>query len=1661
MNVIEEQKQALLTDVNDALLNFGTADELYPTQDVQVPTVPEVTEVTAPITAPTGSSTPTGLPEQTQVQPELTGEPQSTYLPPPTITDMPSFTELPRYEPVYSGEPMEVNRDAAFDMLIKLKLEHDPRGSLLGSQTPNAISKAFPLETAGSTIPDTKRAWHHYLLNPIPGGREGYLEVFPNYYVKNVGTLGGAFDWLLTPFRAGYGLIADTQRGYYILRRGWANTPGGIWYNDMMERLQKIQSGEVPGSVVPDAIRLAAGTSRLALGTVFDKFAGDDGLDEAIYLFNQPNMFRDTRDEGASGLFISMFPNLTAATAGADLASFATTAQTRQGSDLTFSLGTSAEFTNPNSGTFLGWRNPFTGERIFDIEKWANNESWTPIATLPGGATITTERLGAVGGFAALYISDFMNPINVLLDIPVDKAIRAIGRSGFWQTKVNPFLTWSRLNVPIQDIFRRQAADAVNTLINPTITWEARLRARLDGKVEPAEIDNIVERTKAGLPGGSAQTFASPEEASDALARRLQARGYEPEQAAELAQRVQLALEDPVEYRRLVREASLMDELQQAIDDIAASNANIREQLQRAMRVDYIAYNPAVTPEDAATIQDGDFLVWDSELGYYRPNNSSELTVADVQLLNSKNSAFIWDAENQALRTNSLEAISEEQFTILQEEHGYFWDSKIRGFTSKPNRYVPASTARTEAEALIAEYELMATADEAALNATIPDGTARTRAELLIADYERRGLEPYEPLSPDSPEFKAQYEQYLEEARTLTYAEAAATRFDPTTSVPDDAILVEARPTAKPAEPVKRPPTPPPRPRIAQDLADGRPVRTDIDSTGDTILYGTSTTPVQVGGDTVDLEVLRARTAGLEAPDAPVYEAPELAEPGAPRKRAATTPEWFAERFTPEELQARLDKHLKVIEDTTIEINDLEDALRQADAGDTTFTTEQLFEAEEELDKLKRKRNKSITERNKIQRALEPEAPPASTASLATEAIPTPSTPAAAIPTPTNLADTATTPAELAGATEAPLVPTVPAAVPAVPATPPPVAKTLVPQSATREQLVKALQDAGLKISGNDSQLKARVQRLLDGTLTPTDKYAPAVEAPPGTKPKLTAQERTLQSRLDSVNKALSTFRKQHLREGVYVMSPDAKVTLSNLEAVQYKAQQALLTYQSEQAAKRVVTAEQTLDVLAATRRAIDAGEWSSNLEGRIRSDANRLGVNSSGSLEQVTQRVRAKAIEERATVDGMTVAQLRKKLSSLGVSVRGEKKDELQALLRRVYDDMQYIPPEATVVADNPLAIAADEYNNNLMTDDAAKAASRLTDQYIHEQSKEVDAALTQYSAARMQTYQAAIDTLTDAKKAQSQVRAELDAAVQEVITKASKAQTSPASTPEVVRVPKKRKAAPPAPTPAQVAPAPAATPAATAQAAPAPAAPVVPTSSWGKKTARTVEKARASLAKASPAMRGHYENIIAIGEEAIAIDFYYGSSFNRKQAAVDSLLRNPDLNSKVWQDIRKSFPLKTAVETPAVPAVSVEDLQEQLVRLRKDYSEAVDTGKDAERISLLRQITELEEQISPTPSKVREEVSKQFTLAGIRGLEPYDQIAEASALFKTSDVPVHELRAILNMSDEDFMNTLKQLEQDDMIELIADDVLDMTPTDIAEAFALCGVPISFVRFL
>ena len=101
------------------------------------------------------------------------------------------------------------------------------------------------------------------------------------------------------------------------------------------------------------------------------------------------------------------------------------------------------------------------------------------------------------------------------------------------------------------------------------------------------------------------------------------------------------------------------------------------------------------------------------------------------------------------------------------------------------------------------------------------------------------------------------------------------------------------------------------------------------------------------------------------------------------------------------------------------------------------------------------------------------------------------------------------------------------------------------------------------------------------------------------------------------------------------------------------------------------------------------------------------------------------------------------------------------------------------------------------------------------------------------------------------------------------------------------------------------------------------------------------------------------------------------------------------------------------------------------------------------------------PTPSKVREEVSKQFTLASIRGLEPYDQITEASALFKTSDVPVHELRAILNMSDEDFMKTLKQLEQDDMIELIADDVLDMTPTDIAEAFALCGVPISFVRFL
>ena len=1866
MNVLQEQKQALLTDVNDALLNFGTADELYPTQDVQVPvTVPtatpteaaEATEVPA-----TTSLTPTGLPEQTQVQSELTGEPQSTYLPPPPITDMPSFTELPRYEPLYSGDPIQVNRDAASDMLIKLKTVYDPRDSLLGSQTPNAPVDPFLSAT-------TKQAWHHYLLNPIPGGREGYLEVFPNYYVKNVGTLGGAFDWLLTPFRAGYGLIADTQRGYYMLRRFLANTPGGIWYNNTMERLQKIQSGEVDGQSVPGHVRFTAGALRLVLSaTYLPALTGDEGLDEAIYLFNQPNMFRDTRDEGVSGRFISMFPNLTAATAGAWMSSFETTAQTRHGSDLTFSLGTSAEFTNPYSGTFLGWRNPFTGERIFDIEKWANNESWTPIATLPGGATITTERLGAAGGFAALFLSDVLNPVNLLLDIPVDKAMRAIGKSGFWQNKVNPFLTWSRLNVPIQDILKRQATDAVNTLINPTITWEARLRAQLSGKVEPAEIDNIVERIKAGMPGGRAQTFASPEEASDALARRLQARGYEPEQAANIAQRVQLALEDPIEYSRLVQEEQDVGNAQEAAAIIreieatktAAEAERAFDDLVRYFRLKQFTNNPDITVEQAALMQDGDFIVWDSDNGYFRPADAGEITVLDVQRLNSRNNVFVWDGDTNSLKVDSPDRLTVEQFQYLHEQHGFYWDGDKRGFSA---------------------------------------------------------------IKADEP--TASYEQYLEDARTVTYAEAAATRFDPTTSVPDDAILVEARDTVKP-DPVKRPATPTPRPRIAQDLADGRPVRTDIDSTGDAILYGTSTTPVEVGGDTVDIEALRASTAGLEAPDAPVYEAPELAEPGAPRKRKTLQAEDYRSRYTPEELQARLDKHLEVIEDVTIEIDDLEDVLRQADEGDSTFSVKQLDEAEEELDRLKRKRSKSITERNKIQTALEPEAPPAPSASLATEAspaieaIPTPSASTTTIPTPTNLAGTAITPAELAGTTEAAPVPTVPPAVPTeltpIPAAPPVVAKTLVPVSATREQLVKTLQDAGLKTSGNDSQLRARVQRFLDGTLTPTDKYAPAVEVPPGTKPKLTQQERNLRSRLDGINKALSTLRKQHLREGVYVIPPEAKVTLHHLEEAQYKAQQALLTYQSEQAARRVVTAEQTLDVLAVTRRAIDAGEWSSDLEGRIRSDANRLGVNSNGSLEQVAQRVRAKAVEERATVDGMTVAELRKKLSLLGVSVRGEKKAELQALLRRVYDDMQYAPPEATVVADNPLAIAADEYNSSLMTDDAAKAASRLTDQFIHEQSKEVDAALTQYSAARTQAYQTAVDTLTDAKKAQSQVRAELDMQVQEVLTKASKAQTPPTSTPEVVKVPKVVTPAPAATT-APAPKAPEAPPAPTAQAVEAP----VPTSRWGEKTARAVEKARASLATASPAMRSHYENVIAIGEEAIAIDNLYSSSFNSKQAVVDRLLRNPDVNSKAWQDIRKSFPLETAAEAPtattatAVPGKepivytedsfedvytegSFEELQHPLdasrssrfnedteslanlerlrevgawltynlspqaeayyqgmprelqdeikvflameeenyrtieklrgltsainaalkvppvtymsisdvieLRLPRDVFEeliyrklagfytkgkvyvspflreeytvqtltheyghhiartefsgananvraaveseyeaaigknadsAINTIRSANRANftkvadmtdkyrdyatsfdewfaqqvakwfessvepaslveqffagIARKLSELYVQVAnffgvtdisevvpistrrfldnllktelPTPSGVREEVSKQFTLAGIRALEPYDQIAEASALFKTSDVPVHELRAMLNMSDEDFMKALKQLEQNEMLELISDDILDMTPTDITEAFTICGVPISFVRFL
>jgi hypothetical protein len=570
---------------------------------------------------------------------------------------------------LYGGEAFSATELPEFDAITTNRVK-------LGVEFANGrISSGTPTQARQTKVPQPLRDnWWNYLFNPLPvDTREGYIPLGANFYVKNNGLLGAAWDFLSTPLRAGYGLIADTQRGYYWLRQQTANSPLARLYDENKRWMQ----------FVPGLARL-------------NELLGDaEGTNLAYQMFNQPNAFPE-REEGFSGRFVSIFPNLTATVAGAQMAAFDTEQQTRQGSDIGFEIDPAeAEFSNPNAGLIFGWHNPFTGDKWFDYNRYAERgeEGYEWIQNLPrflggnkgfrvplvGWELPTVERIGEQGlerpwlevpyslasvfaGTAGLVISDIANPVNLAFDIPFDRAFNYIGKSKFWKANVQPWMqadeTWHQ---SVERAIQTGELNVTETPVAQVTTRDEQLQriedlyTQLDalgaGEIADAEIAST-----ARALGGALRTY-TPEQATDVVRMQLIQSGYPVDEADFAAAELSRALnKQPVQEARktqLERVQALASDASDELKAEAIADSIYERELRRLVTGEEPDMSVG-TVGDAAKLSESDYLVYNGDTGKFEIAPEQTLP-QDILDRVANRPGIYWDNDAQGFRVDPLE----------------------------------------------------------------------------------------------------------------------------------------------------------------------------------------------------------------------------------------------------------------------------------------------------------------------------------------------------------------------------------------------------------------------------------------------------------------------------------------------------------------------------------------------------------------------------------------------------------------------------------------------------------------------------------------------------------------------------------------------------------------------------------------------------------------------------------------------------------------------------------------------------------------------------------------------------------------------------------------------------------------------------------------------
>jgi hypothetical protein len=667
------QKGTALTELNELQRAEAEAQRVLniSPDTVQTPQSlepPELLPATEPQEQPTPAyEAPVALPPEQTLPPSLLETPTALQQTPAITT--PSFGQ----PGLYGGEDFTAPELPEFDAITTDRIK-------LGAEFANGrISSGTPSQARQSRVPQPLRDnWWDYLFNPLPvETREGYIPVGANFYIKNNGLLGAAWDFLTTPIRAGYGLIADTQRGYYWLRQQTANSPLSKLYEEN-ERWMKFIPG-LPG---------------------LNEILGDsEGTSLAYQKFNQPNAFSERR-EGFSGRFVSIFPNLTAGVAGAQMAAFDTEQQTRMGSDVTFEIDPrEAEFSNPNAGLIFGWHNPFTGDKWFDYNRYAERgeEGYEWIQNLPrilggnqgfrvpivGWELPTVERIGEEGlrrpwlevpyslasvftGTAGLVISDIANPVNLAFDIPFDRAFNYIGKSKFWKANVQP---WMEADVTLRGL-RRQPTPAEPPLVQWSDSREEQLQRIEDlyRQLEEAGAGGLAEAEIAATAramSGTPRTY-TPEQATDVVRMQLLASGYTVEEADFAASELNRALTKPRDGTVNLGRVAQIERLKAIASDIAdearaefVAESIYERELRRLVTGEEPDMSealdiPVVTVGDAQRLTENDLVMYDGDTGRTRLVPDRDLPLSVVEKVGNKPGLY-WDGDAQAFRADPFE----------------------------------------------------------------------------------------------------------------------------------------------------------------------------------------------------------------------------------------------------------------------------------------------------------------------------------------------------------------------------------------------------------------------------------------------------------------------------------------------------------------------------------------------------------------------------------------------------------------------------------------------------------------------------------------------------------------------------------------------------------------------------------------------------------------------------------------------------------------------------------------------------------------------------------------------------------------------------------------------------------------------------------------------